>query len=361
MWHVLLVTAATLPSVLVVGGSGRVGGSTLRWLRELSAREGAPLALSVGGRSRASFERAASRLRSRYGVVDLDFVPLDLDAPASLAAAVAGRACVIHTAGPFQQREDPALLKACIDARVPYCDVCDELALSRNAQLLSERAASAGVPAVLSCGIWPGVSALLAAEAISRLGASECRSLDLSFFTAGTGGAGPTIVSATFLLLCQAAITVADGREVGVEPWTSARAVDFGPGVGTREVFLLDNPDVPTCARALGVRACAFPVPSLYLPCTFPARCARALGVRACASRFGTAPRVWNSLFGALKLLPRSLLSDEGFTDGLARFSMPLIRAVDALVGATNAMRVDATAEDGSAITLRVAHADLES
>ena len=335
MWHVLLVTAATLPSVLVVGGSGRVGGSTLRWLRELSAREGAPLALSVGGRSRASFERAASRLRSRYGVVDLDFVPLDLDAPASLAAAVAGRACVIHTAGPFQQREDPALLKACIDARVPYCDVCDELALSRNAQLLSERAASAGVPAVLSCGIWPGVSALLAAEAISRLGASECRSLDLSFFTAGTGGAGPTIVSATFLLLCQAAITVADGREVGVEPWTSARAVDFGPGVGTREVFLLDNPDVPTCARALGVRACA--------------------------SRFGTAPRVWNSLFGALKLLPRSLLSDEGFTDGLARFSMPLIRAVDALVGATNAMRVDATAEDGSAITLRVAHADLES
>ena len=39
---------------------------------------------------------------------------------------------------------------------------------------------------------------------------------------------------------------------------------------------------------------------------------------------------------------------------------MPIIRTVDALVGATNAMRVDAFAEDGRRVTLRVAHPDLE-
>lgn len=45
---------------------------------------------------------------------------------------------------------------------------------------------------------------------------------------------------------------------------------------------------------------------------------------------------------------------------GLAVFSMPIIRTVDALVGATNAMRVDAYAADGRRETLRVAHPDLE-
>ncbi len=46
----------------------------------------------------------------------------------------------------------------------------------------------------------------------------------------------------------------------------------------------------------------------------------------------------------------------------LADFSMPIIRTVDKLVGATNAMRVDAWAADGSGrtVTLRCAHDDLE-
>ena len=70
--------------------------------------------------------------------------------------------------------------------------------------------------------------------------------------------------------------------------------------------------------------------------------------------------RFWNDLFGAMKLLPRSLLADRGAMQNLADFSMPIIRTVDALVGGVNAMRVDARAADGAAVTLRVAHGDLE-
>ena len=73
-----------------------------------------------------------------------------------------------------------------------------------------------------------------------------------------------------------------------------------------------------------------------------------------------TVHRFWNDLFGAMKLLPRSLLADRGAMQNLADFSMPIIRTVDALVGGVNAMRVDAKAADGDAVTLRVAHGDLE-
>ena len=319
--------ALTPKRVLVVGGSGRVGASTVRWIDKLAKAEQLPVELAVGGRRRASFDAAAKRLGAK-GVDDIKFVQLDLDDAASLERAVAGRSLVVHTAGPFQQRTDPTLLKACIDAGVPYCDVCDELELSRAAKKLTS-----DVPAVISCGIWPGASALLAARAAERLG-KPLDDLEFSFFTSGTGGAGPTIVSATFLLLCTPAAVYADGALVEREPWTGRRTADFGPGVGARDVYLLDNPDVPTCAEALGARSAS--------------------------SSFGTAPAFWNDLFGAMKLLPRSLLADRGAMQNLAEFSMPIIRTVDALVGGVNAMRVDAKAADGDAVTLRVAHGDLE-
>ena len=326
--------------VLVVGGSGRVGASTVHWLNKLSRRcsEGTPFRLAIGGRSRANFESVRNRLQ----LPELVFRPVDLDAGAeSLVSAVRGARLVVHTAGPFQGRSQPDLLRACIAAGVAYCDVCDEFALSRHARELSGAAAAAGIPAVVSCGIWPGVSALLAAEAVQQLGGPQvCDRVDLSFFTAGSGGAGPTIVSATFLLLATRVLTFVDGRLACKEPWTERRVIDFGDGVGRQACFLLDNPDVPTTVESLGVANCA--------------------------SRFGTAPAAWNNLFAAIKLLPDDLLLNRDAMQRLARFSMPIIRAVDQWVGATNAMRIDACRKGGEGngtpdrITLRCVHDDLE-
>ena len=326
--------------VLVIGGNGRVGASTVRWLHTLSCRwpESVPLRLAIGGRSRTKFEAVRKRLK----LPELVFRSVDLDAGMeSLVTAVHGVRLVVHTAGPFQGRTQPDLLRACIAAGVPYCDVCDEFSLSRHAKGLFGDAVAAGVPAVVSCGIWPGVSALMAAEAVQQLGGPQiCEGLELSFFTAGTGGAGPTIVSATFLLLATRVLTYVDGMLTEKEPWTERRVVDFGAGVGRHACLLLDNPDVPTTVESLAVANCA--------------------------SRFGTAPGVWNSLFAVMKRLPRGLLVNRAAMQRLALFSMPIIRLVDKLVGATNAMRVDAVskADAGSGmplkVTLRCVHADLE-
>ena len=328
--------------VLVVGGNGRVGGSTVRWLDRLSRRTShgtPPLRVAIGGRSAASFDAAKMRL----DLDDLLFVPLDLDGDReALSAAISESELVVHTAGPFQGRSDPHLLSACIAAGVPYCDVCDELAHSRHARALAAEAAAAEVPAVVSCGIWPGVSALMAARAVEKLGgASSCDRVELSFFTAGTGGAGPTIVSATFLLLATAVTSFKDGLLTIKQPWTEHHVVDFGAGVGEQPCFLLDNPDVFAIVETLGVASCE--------------------------SRFGTAPRVWNTLFGAMKALPADLLRNPRAMQSFAQFSMPIIRAVDALVGSTNAMRVDAYRrcddrnETTEKVILRCVHPDLEN
>ena len=252
---------------------------------------------------------------------------------------------VVHTAGPFQGRRTPTLLSSCLDLSIPYVDVCDEWELAEVSKLdLDQRAKELGIPAIVSCGIWPGVSALMAAEGVSQLKGSsteevDIESIDYSFFTAGTGNAGPTIVSATFLLLATEVITYFNGKRKDIEPWTEKRDVDFGGNIGNRPVWLLDNPDVPT--TALYVTKGKTP---------------------NCSSRFGTAPIFWNYLFGAMKALPRSLLYNRDAMQNFSLFSEPIIRLVDLLVGATNAMRVDVTANVGGKKekrTLRMAHPDL--
>ena len=138
-------------------------------------------------------------------------------------------------------------------------------------------------------------------------------------------------------------ITFINGKRKDIEPWTEKREVDFGEGIGTKPIWLLDNPDVPTTALYINEKGKAPP---------------------NCSSRFGTDPLPWNYLFGGMKALPRSLLYNRDAMQNFALFSEPIIRFVDALVGATNAMRVDvsATTESGERLktTMKMAHPDLE-
>lgn len=320
--------------MLVVGGSGRVGGSTARWLQRLAEEEGfAALQLAVGGRSQSRFEDFSARWQDRATGEVPEFVLVNLDDPASVRSVLArGWDLVVHTAGPFQGIEHPRLLEEAIRAGVPYVDVCDDTDLCRVAKGMEAAARDAGVPAVVSTGIWPGVSALMVAEAVERLGGSV-DDVEMSFFTAGTGGAGPTIVSATFLLLAEPPLVYSGGKALREEVWGGRKLVDFGPGAGEQWVHLLDEPEVYTLHEALGI-------PNIR-------------------SSFGTAPDIWNWLFAAVKLLPQEALRNRALTQAAANFSMPIIYAVDQLVGATNAMRVDARAGDRK-VTLRVTHPDLE-
>src|SRR5210317_976313 len=263
---VLLNGCCIALNVLVVGGSGRVGGSTVRWLKTLSDRQQNPVTITVGGRRNESYQAA---LRNKVIPSEVDFLSMDIDGDESVLKRTLeqwksstnekeGGCMVVHTGGPFQGRTSPVLLRSCIELSMPYADVCDEWELAETSKVeLDQQAKDAGVPAIVSCGIWPGVSALMAAEGVAKLKKKssdqdvQIESIDYSFFTAGTGNAGPTIVSATFLLLATPVITFMNGIRQDKEPWTEMKEVDFGNGIGTKPVWLLDNPDVPTTALYL--------------------------------------------------------------------------------------------------------------
>mmetsp|Transcript_19703 Transcript_19703/g.25512 ORF Transcript_19703/g.25512 Transcript_19703/m.25512 type:complete len:451 (+) Transcript_19703:56-1408(+) len=334
-------------SALVIGGSGRVGGATVRWLERMGRECGIPLKLAVGGRSIKNFQSMKDRWRfqSRFeasepAIDEVEFFEIDINDPNSLRNALQGHRLIVHTAGPFQQIREPKILDAILahGEKCAYVDVCDETELCRIAHSKDRErlAINNEITAIISAGIWPGISAIMARQAIDMLQAQYNTSkfdLDFDFFTSGTGGAGPTIVSATFLLLCTPALNFdQNGQQIENEPWTLPKIVDFGPQVGKRCTRLLDCPEIATLSYALQNE--------------------QNYNMLASASRFATAPNIWNQLFGTTKaLLPPSLLANRDTMQRLAVFSDPIVRAVDSLVGSKNAMLITATDRSSSTRT----------
>jgi len=109
--------------VLVLGGTGRVGGSTATALSKLRP----DLSVLVGGRNREKGESVASKLGERS-----EFVQVDTRDARMLEEALQGVDLVVHTAGPFQRAEECTVLQAAISTKVEQTHA---MLLSFEAQL----------------------------------------------------------------------------------------------------------------------------------------------------------------------------------------------------------------------------------
>lgn len=315
--------------ILVVGGSGRVGGSVTTQL----IRHGAKV--TVGGTSFPNFDRAQRRWSSLFpshveALKEIEFVSVNREIAATVSKVLSQAQqkydLVVHTAGPFQGKVGVpnGVLEASINAAVPYIDVCDDYGTATAAKTKFAAAAVRNqVPCIVSTGCWPGVSSLMAKQLVTAtlkkypsLQPADL-SVNFSFFTAGSGGAGVTLLVATFLILAEQALTVVQGRRRPVPAMADYTSVHFGNIVGYRSVALLNLLETASIHDLLNVGSTQ--------------------------SRFGTAPPFWNALLGFMARLPPSLLSNERLMHQLSVFSLPIVRLVDYFAGATNAMRCDVT------------------
>lgn len=336
--------------ILVVGGSGRVGGSCCTHL----VLQGAQL-VTVGGTNELRFQESYERWKKLFPEASLEnvnFKPLDRENPESVRQVLLDQTdlskkydLVIHTAGPFQGKVKSrnAVLETCVDIGVPYLDVCDDYCTAMGAKTrYSETAVRNNVPCIVSTGCWPGVSSLMAKQLIHKVEQErpgidrKDLKVDFSFFTAGSGGAGVTLLVATFLILAEKALTVVNGRRKPVDPMKTYSTVHFGPIIGNKEVANLNLLETASISEVMGIGN----VQSL----------------------FGTAPGFWNSLLGLMAQLPDDLLANEEIMRKLSIFSLPIVRVVDYFAGATNAMRCDVTSTQDSSFqaTAIYGHKNLE-
>jgi len=106
-------------------------------------------------------------------------------------------------------------------------------------------------------------------------------------------------------------LTYEDGKERYCKSASDTISVDFGEGIGSREVARLNLIECESCYQS-------FKVPNVE---TF----------------FGTSPPIWNKLFVLMAtIIPPSVLQNRVYMDVFARISLPMVRLVDKLVGSKN-------------------------
>ncbi|XP_057954434.1 uncharacterized protein LOC131148615 [Malania oleifera] len=302
--------------VLILGGTGRVGGSTAVALSSLCP----DLQIVVAGRNREKGAAMVSTLGENS-----EFAEVNINNAKALEAALNDVDLVIHAAGPFQQAGKCTVLEAAIHTKTAYIDVCDDTSYAWCAKSFHDEALAANIPAVTTCGIYPGVSNVMAAELIRAARNESERQperLRFYYYTAGTGGAGPTILATSFLLLGEDVIAYRKGEKVKLKPYSGMLNIDFGKGIRKRDVYLLNLPEVKSAHEILGI-------PTV-------------------SARFGTAPFFWNWGMAALtSFLPAEFLRDRAKVHQLVQLFNPLVRVIDGIAGERVSMRVDLECSDG--------------
>jgi hypothetical protein len=141
--------------VLVVGGSGRVGGSVTTQLIKRGAQ------VTVGGTNLEKFEEAKTRWQQVFDLPmdNVNFAKLNREQSDTVLAVLENDSydLVVHTAGPFQGKATTpnGVIAACVSKKVPYIDVCDDYCTATAAKMnYSKKAEEAGLPCIISTGCW---------------------------------------------------------------------------------------------------------------------------------------------------------------------------------------------------------------
>lgn len=311
--------------VLMLGGTGRVGLETVKALVHQSEQ---PLDITLGGRNVRYGEQICTKLsretsRTRSDVA-YKFEQVDIKQPSCMRDIIAQHDLVIHSAGPFQRCGDATgVLRAAMAENVSYMDVCDDVTHAQECKKLDESACLQNYTALICTGVYPGLSNLMAIKAVEELDCEHFDSLKLFYHTTGTGGIGATVLATTFLMLSDAAVCFDSSGKVLRLPTSQPEVFDFSGGIGARTTYVLNFPEVTSLFENL-----------------------EAEGAEVCA-KFCTGPPVWNWLLQRMaKWVPNEILRNSNAMRMFAKFSLPVVRAVDLISGARTGIVVLARVGD---------------
>jgi saccharopine dehydrogenase-like NADP-dependent oxidoreductase len=232
--------------VIAVGGCGGMGQFAVRTALTFDFVREIVVADRDGARARAFAERCGPKA-----------APMELDVldEKALSSALRGKDVVLATVGPYYRFGLP-VLRAAIAAGCDYVDINDDWEPTLEMLDLDAEARNAGVTAIIGMGASPGVSNLLAVEALSVL--DEVGAVITGWGAPGDGegggmpgpGEGGTYGAATDHWLHQLTGTIRlwrGGKLTDVRPLEEIE-VRY-PGIGARTAHTVGHPEPVTLPR----------------------------------------------------------------------------------------------------------------
>ncbi len=295
--------------VLVIGGSGRIGRSAANDVLKHTTAQ-----VTITGRSPELSKNAKAQSNRTYQ-------SLELTDEAAVEKAITAHDLIIHCAGPFRSRNHH-VLSTCIAQGKPYIDVADSPDYVNQALKYREQAQAAGVTAVISTGIFPGISGSMVRQGVEQL--DKAKSVHLSYLVAGSGGAGVTVMRTTFIELQTPFMSKINGRWQAIDPYSQREVLEF-PRYGKGGVYWFNTVEALTVAD------------------TFPQ-------LKTIVTKFGSVPDYYNRMTWLMARLPKSVLKNSALIESVSQISYRMTQVTDPKTGVGIAMRMQIDGEkDGKA------------
>jgi len=149
-----------MAKITVLGGCGAVGSVAVKTLAPLDYFS----EIVIGD---LNFKQARV-LAARHGPAKVSAKKVDALDPAGIKRAIRGSDVVLNCVGPFYKTVG-AILKAVIQSRINYVDICDDVDVTLEILKLDAAAKKAGITALIGMGSSPGATNLLAKFAADSL------------------------------------------------------------------------------------------------------------------------------------------------------------------------------------------------
>ncbi len=319
----------SVPTVLILGGTGKIGGAVaLDLLQHTSAK------LVLTGRSSTLPSRVVDAMAGMGSEMGdrVQRLVLNLADISALNAAIAKADLVIHCAGPFRDR-DLTVLDTCIQQGVPYLDVSDSPDYVRQALALRPQAEAAGVTAIVSTGVFPGLSNSMVRLALEQMQAQQVEHIEtiqLNYVVAGSGGAGKTVMRTTFLEIQHPFQGWLNRQWQMLQPYSAPEQVTFPSPYGTVPVYWFSTSEAATLAESFDTNNVI--------------------------TKFGSLPRFYNTLTALMtRGLFGQLLKNRSSIEFLAQVSYAMTQVSDRFSGVGLAMQAQIDGvQTGKAVTYQV-------
>ncbi|GEM46368.1 saccharopine dehydrogenase family protein [Deinococcus cellulosilyticus] len=223
--------------ILVVGGYGKVGGTAARWLSSEVKQK-----VVVAGRNLSAAEQM---VRESGGNLQARF--LDLHRPEQHNAALQDVGLVMMCV----EQTDLGFVEACIRNGVHYVDITATHNFMQQVETLNSEAQHAGVNVVLSVGLAPGLTNLMAAHALQEF--DQVDRLNLSILLGLGEKHGDMAVDWTVHNLIHPFEEDRQGRTRTIQPFTERHPADFAAPYGKRQAYRFNFADQHVLRRTLQV------------------------------------------------------------------------------------------------------------
>ncbi|UHA75998.1 saccharopine dehydrogenase family protein [Paenibacillus sp. 481] len=222
--------------IIVIGGYGHVGQTICQELAEQF-----PGNVYAAGRS---LERAESFSRSTAGKVQ----PLQLNIgdnidPSTLDHVKLVIMCLDQT--------DTTFVQTCLNRGIHYIDVSAHAAFLSQVEQLHVEASGAGATAILSVGLAPGLTNLLALHAKNYL--DQLDTVDISIMLGLGDKHGQAAIEWTIDNLNTTFEVMQNGYPATVASFTEGRKTSFGAKIGRKTAYRFNFSDQYVLPRTLGV------------------------------------------------------------------------------------------------------------